>query len=1549
MMDEEEVLAETPDSPFSLSPIKLPRTSPNRRKTASPIKLRSPDVSDSWMNFPTKAKSSLSELALGLLLKSDPGHLLDVLESNLLHILAVDPELADDLDPLPLFPSNVSLKDLNDFYGMMECEIFSNYVNLFLNLPIFGRRMTYLTDCRHFSLDPPLKRRKFRIDHCMVTSWIVVNRLPYFLKSSMYLDYRFSYEILNELSFDGKSLHLVLELKGPVGVNRFRIFLNSRGCANLVSFWMDCERFLLTTDDDDRREAFNAIEILYLKHGSKFELPESIRRDILEKIEKDIPSSLVEVLIHGVPLLERIKKKEVDKIKNFEIVGYLLKSVQDEVMTVLRNYWIPRYFTRNGSPYTDSKVTSKTNIKSHLIWGIEHKAPAPEPVKLMGFAGQAPEDFESIGERIVTQQTLIAQGHAPNADVSSIWNIDLSKRNGNSRRKEKKALKKFTLFEQARKKSMMVPRSNMDSASLLGDSSRGNSRLRSLGINQQQFGSGYPLLEPLGVDFNKDCPEKMTPSPLPSVDVLRRVSRSRTSVGSGKLSTSGIFAKQNSPLAETKPELKLPLITKEAAASPTPDNKDHSDEEDIDIQLPKLLLGSTDGNEQMPLLPTLTKTASPHKQPANSNSTPSRSTAISMSPDAPIFEDEETWDPYLLLEIVNPELLSRPTNDQLNTRKWILGALAASCLAGNPLKDFLSSFSYTHKKKVKKVKLVINEEGGDEEKEEEEEEEEEDSLTDQAEVALNNLDCWQRIERIRSTSGTSHAGRRAEEIVNAGGWGGLEAPRLLPNYHYYLASLSGDLLESHLEPYIEIKFISKHYLRSPEKLGIDVEVMVILREMLKSQYVNDSWFALLQEHNFTMLREHVLKFFLWDDKRMLVNCAPSKQICKHRVVRTSVSANLVADDAFSQEMERDLTNQFIFAPKSDQVWLSLFALEVSSYRPAEVYFPPMPTTTRSVGCFCDEDALMYEEFDSGENRDKNLRPKSTLMTESQANLPVLDDCRQSPIKKKQMVIKKPKVMKRSDSRANSLFGGMSQVNMVSPKGSSSSVTSTSSRDSRKGTGNRHRRPYPSSFKQVLADPASFALFMKYLEMNLSDEAEAPLINFWHQVEIMKSYTNIKSRKEKALSIHRKYLYTGNNTCVMKSYLKANAETCPNLIEIAERKNITPNMMVNAQTYVCKLLEDRWWTGYKSAWRDEKVVRTLMSATSAETPNANINYGKDYRAHIRYLWGNFTFDLINFQRGLENKPVFLQFKLFLKKTAAKLREFKGRRSKEHGVAIAINGINVYVDRLQSDVDFFNEINRWISVKCAMSHGKRGKLKKESELILLKKADAIVSCFLRSCVPPKVSVNLPQRIIEDIEKRLDDPKKFNRCLFYNAVLHMITILLPFWKKFCFILSARNSAKDPTLIQTVSGHALSQASLTGLKDGTESDKEYEDLDKHIERVKKGGGQGEIKGLRKRLGTAFKRRDAALMQHTSSIENTLQGTGRIVCQFSLQEGACCFKHESGLEVPHPCETLLNPWDDKVEYLMSPLPPSTSRQEPPSAICKRGKEATSHSRAVRT
>ena len=59
-------------------------------------------------------------------------------------------------------------------------------------------------------------------------------------------------------------------------------------------------------------------------------------------------------------------------------------------------------------------------------------------------------------------------------------------------------------------------------------------------------------------------------------------------------------------------------------------------------------------------------------------------------------------------------------------------------------------------------------------------------------------------------------------------------------------------------------------------------------------------------------------------------------------------------------------------------------------------------------------------------------------------------------------------------------------------------------DDKERKGSHLNRPYPSSFKQVLSDPKSFAMFMKFLEMNLADENEAPLINFWHQVSELTS-------------------------------------------------------------------------------------------------------------------------------------------------------------------------------------------------------------------------------------------------------------------------------------------------------------------------------------------------------------------------------------------------------------------------------------------------------------
>ena len=78
------------------------------------------------------------------------------------------------------------------------------------------------------------------------------------------------------------------------------------------------------------------------------------------------------------------------------------------------------------------------------------------------------------------------------------------------------------------------------------------------------------------------------------------------------------------------------------------------------------------------------------------------------------------------------------------------------------------------------------------------------------------------------------------------------------------------------------------------------------------------------------------------------------------------------------------------------------------------------------------------------------------------------------------------------------------------------------------------------------------------------------------------------------------------------------------------------------------------------------------------------------------------------------------------------------------------------RLDTDLDFFTEISKWVSLKCDMG-GKKGKLEKSSEALLTTKAKAIVACYLKSAVPPRVRVNLSQGTIAEIEKRTDDCKK------------------------------------------------------------------------------------------------------------------------------------------------------------------------------------------------
>eukprot|EP00116_Pleurobrachia_bachei_P001330 sb/3461592/ len=947
-------------------------------------------------------------------------------------------------------------------------------------------------------------------------------------------------------------------------------------------------------------------------------------------------------------------------------------------------------------------------------------------------------------------------------DRTSIWNNNphlIAPNHGAVKRKEKKRLKKFTLFEQARKRSQAVPRhdseymrqlSNIRQSFLvsspLSTTAAGAAPQEGGAVTPRRFTPGNLHLEPLGTKF-------------PSISEKSSSDASMSTLPSGE-------------------------------------------------SLPTLIIGP---------------------------------------------------DPYRLLGKVNKTLLSPMKPEQLNTRKWLLGAVAANCLAGRPIQDYLNYHCSTSTGET----------------------------ADSVGVVLRALDCWERIERIRATASASYGGRRAEEITNAGGWAGLDAPRLLPTYHHYLASLSGDILEVHLEPYKETRFIAREYLATEGALQMCDEVRGVLQEMMRGGNVADTWLALLQEHCLALCQTWVVRYFVWQDDRLKVNCAPSKEQRQYPLSRVhSRSASCIqGNDAFDDVIVTDLTAQYSFAPRSEQVWLSLFALEVASYRPAEVYYPPVPTTTQSIGVSCREDDL-HNRGIVGEKLDKNLRPRSGLMTESQANLPrvstsgsessvmtgtmskrkklrpstfkqllgeshyfnmfmkylslnMADETEaplltfwhqveimksyQTPKARKEkatslhkkyllpghgpkreylMNVDCPQLIEiaekknitgqmvgslqdvsgqtwvvryfvwqddrlkvncapskeqrqyplsRVHSRSASCIQGNdafddvivtdltaqysfaprseqvwlslfalevasyrpaevyyppvptttqsigvscreddlhnrgivgekldknlrprsglmteSQANLprVSTSGSESSVMT--------GTMSKRKKLRPSTFKQLLGESHYFNMFMKYLSLNMADETEAPLLTFWHQVEIMKSYQTPKARKEKATSLHKKYLLPGHGP--KREYLM-NVD-CPQLIEIAEKKNITPAMIVNAQTYVCKILEDKWWAPYKTFLEDDASAR-IIESSSLDVTNT-ISCGQDYRANLRYQWGIFTFDLINFQHGLQDAVRYTQFKQYLRKTFVKMCTGKGKKSKDGQYFVVVNGVGIFAD-------------------------------------------------------------------------------------------------------------------------------------------------------------------------------------------------------------------------------------------------------------------------------
>ncbi|XP_057302825.1 uncharacterized protein LOC130636988 [Hydractinia symbiolongicarpus] len=315
------------------------------------------------------------------------------------------------------------------FQELLKNEIFDDYFNTFLSLPIFARRLMYRRDNGLFEIEPPVKRTTHHLLHDKVISWIRIHRGPYFLKTSICNEYRlcrvlaalpvcFKYE-----SVSNEELHQLQKkyLSKVIDIQRLKKYFNGSIGEYLLQFWLDAERY--------RRQ-----------------VPENCRKFVLREIQKKF---LTEGATHAlnISLFEKINSHLKEKMdKSAKNLSTILISPQQIVMKNLMEYWIPKYIIH--------RLRRRTTAVSR--WGKLLKAKDKLPTEVGGDeSGEKPhlvtavinemkekmkKKNEELRQKKSSQKPEISapvHGHVTSTSSSSgEEDEEVYKENGNQQRKQ---------------------------------------------------------------------------------------------------------------------------------------------------------------------------------------------------------------------------------------------------------------------------------------------------------------------------------------------------------------------------------------------------------------------------------------------------------------------------------------------------------------------------------------------------------------------------------------------------------------------------------------------------------------------------------------------------------------------------------------------------------------------------------------------------------------------------------------------------------------------------------------------------------------------------------------------------------------------------------------------------------------------------------------------------------------------------------------------------------------------------------------------------------
>ncbi|NXJ06096.1 RGSL protein, partial [Odontophorus gujanensis] len=228
-------------------------------------------------------------------------------------------------------PTSAATIASTDMGLLLRDEVFVDFFNTFMNLPVFGQTPIYSSSTGQWDLWPELPSH-MDLSPSALLAWLGKHRLPHFCKSSLCLHLILCQKLLGFIRSEEAARLLnwrsadqwLLEkcISGSQGMWRFRAFTQGMAGEELTNFWLTTERLLgLDESDATQKDLYlsllQRLKVTHLHEGST----------VLTLCSSTARSP--QTVTHDGSVSTRRE---------------ILSKMQQRALFILQSYWLPKFF-----------------------------------------------------------------------------------------------------------------------------------------------------------------------------------------------------------------------------------------------------------------------------------------------------------------------------------------------------------------------------------------------------------------------------------------------------------------------------------------------------------------------------------------------------------------------------------------------------------------------------------------------------------------------------------------------------------------------------------------------------------------------------------------------------------------------------------------------------------------------------------------------------------------------------------------------------------------------------------------------------------------------------------------------------------------------------------------------------------------------------------------------------------------------------------------------------------------------------------------------------